>query len=210
MTPRSTWWGALAPSVLAVMACSGSSESPASSDGGNDDAGFDAGAALPIRELNETGPPVPTGPVICSGKMCSAPSGGMIPLVACCLSDNTCGLTFDLSMFGGAVSAGGDGGVPCLDTAPGTVDPSCPSQSMQGFMMAGCCSKAGVCGVDLSMVSMGAIGCNSQQLLPSLGGSPMMTGTLQHCGGAAEDASLGPTDASIAASDGSSSLQDGP
>jgi hypothetical protein len=193
------------------MACSSSSVSPSGSGAGSDDAGFDAGATLPIRELNETGPPVPTGPAICSGKTCTAPSGGMIPLVACCLSDNTCGLTFDLSQFGGAAPGGGDAGLGCLDPSPGTPDPSCPSQSMAGFMMAGCCSKAGVCGVDLSMVSMGAIGCNSQLPFPGLVASgPSMNTPPQPCGDTPEDASAGTSDASSSTSDGSSSSQDGP
>jgi hypothetical protein len=206
MTHRWTWSGALASAVLAVMACSSASRSPASTDGGGDDAGFDTGATLPIRELNETGPPVPTGPVICSGKTCTAPSGGMIPLAACCLSDSTCGLTFDLSQFGGAIPGAGDAGLGCLDPSPGIPDPSCPSQSMAGFTMAGCCSKAGVCGVDLSMVSMGAIGCNAQLPFPGLvGGGQSMNAPPQPCGGSVGDASATPSDAGIPASDGSSS-----
>jgi len=146
-THRLSCWVALAAGVFVLEACGGS-EAGSSSDGGgggSDSASYrDTRATVPVVELNETGPSAqtPTGPVMCSGKMCSAASGGMIPLVACCLSDNTCGLTFDLSMFGGAIpGGGGDAGVPCLDTAPGTPDPNCPSQSMSGFSMPGCCSS---------------------------------------------------------------------
>jgi hypothetical protein len=222
MNPRWTSPSALAPAlfafmpaVVAVMACGGSTDSPAASDGGGADAVAtpgerDSRATVPVVELNETGPAAPTGPVMCSGTMCSAPSGGMIPLVACCLPDNTCGLTFDLSQFGGAIPGGSpDGGLGCLDTAPGTSDPSCPSQSMAGFMMAGCCSRSGVCGVDLSMLSMGALGCNSQLPFPGLGMGQSMSAQPQPCAGQAGDSGPGPHDAGAMAHDASNSPQDG-
>jgi hypothetical protein len=202
-THRLSCWVALAAGVFVLEACGGS-EAGSSSDGGggggSDSASYrDTRATVPVVELNETGPSAqtPTGPVMCSGKMCGAASGGMIPLVACCLSDNTCGLTFDLSMFGGAIpGGGGDAGVPCLDTAPGTADPSCPSQSMAGFSMPGCCSRAGLCGVDLSMLSSGAIGCNSQLPFPGLGMGQPMDAQAQSCTGAGGDGSARSPDAS--------------
>jgi hypothetical protein len=77
-----------------------------------------------------------------------------------------------------------------------------------GFMMAGCCSRAGVCGVDLSMVSMGAIGCNSQLPFPSLSGGSSMNAPPQPCGGAAADAGVDGSDASVGGSDAGTPADD--
>jgi hypothetical protein len=149
--------------------------------------------------------------VTCGSKTCTAPAGGMIQNNACCLPDNSCGAFPDLSSLGGFGGGGvspppsGDdgGGGGCLDVSPGTPDPSCPSQTIMGFPLTGCCSKAGVCGVDLSM---GGLGCNSLSALGPLaslgglgGGAPMDAGpppAPQACGG---------RDAAVVANDGAAS-----
>jgi hypothetical protein len=80
---------------------------------------------------------------------------------------------------------------------------------MAGFSMSGCCTRAGVCGVDLSMLSMGAIGCNSQLPFPGVGMGQSMDAQAQSCKYIAGDASTGAPDASAAAHDANSSQQDG-
>jgi hypothetical protein len=156
--------GVLVPAWLAVAACSSSSEStPTAPDGGaSDGGGGDAtasndGRVLPIMQLNDA-PSVQ--PIACGANMCSPPAGGIIPLTPCCLPDNSCGASLGaFGMMGGAPGAGdAGGGGGCLDTTAGTTDPSCPSQTVMMFPLTGCCSKAGVCGFDLSMVGLG---CNS-------------------------------------------------
>jgi hypothetical protein len=121
----------------------------------------------------------------------------MVPLNACCLPDNSCGGFPDLSGLGAGfpgmappTPAGGGGG--CLDLSPGTPDPSCPSQMVMGISLSGCCSKAGKCGVDLSI---GGLGCNSLTALGGLGG----------LGGAPADAGPPPT---CSAADGGASAHD--
>jgi hypothetical protein len=53
-----------------------------------------------------------------------------------------------------------------------------------GFSLAGCCAKAGVCGVDLTV---GGLGCNPVSALGALaslaGGGAMDAGPPQTCGG---------------------------
>jgi hypothetical protein len=99
--------------------------------------------------------------ITCGSMTCTAPSGGIlpIPLSACCLPDNSCGASPNLSALGGAGAppAGVDAGSVCLTLEAGTPDPSCPSQSVMGFALAGCCA-AGTCGYDLSIIGLG---CNS-------------------------------------------------
>ena len=121
--------------------------------------------------------PGPAAPVMCGGKTCTAPQGGLIPNIACCLPDNSCGAMPDLSGFGMGVPSGGG---TCLDLTPGTPDPSCPSRDAMGFPLAGCCSKAGVCGLDLSM---GGLGCNAITGLSGLSpGGAVDAGSPQTCG----------------------------
>jgi hypothetical protein len=99
------------------------------------------------------------GPVTCGSLTCTAPASGLVPLSACCLPDNSCGASPNLSALGGAGAppAGVDAGSVCLTLEAGTPDPSCPSQSVMGFALAGCCA-AGTCGYDLSIIGLG---CNS-------------------------------------------------
>ena len=96
--------------------------------------------------------------------MAGGMAGGMgagFSLSACCLSDGGCGAGFGGLPIGGA---GPDGGAPCIDTSAGTPDPSCPSMSLI-INLAGCCSNAHVCGVDLSILGLG---CNSTSLFGSI------------------------------------------
>jgi len=199
--------GVLVPAWLAVAACSSSSDStPSASDSGASDGGAtdatasnDAGVRLPIMQLNDA----PSGqPIACGANMCSPPAGGIIPLTPCCLPDNSCGASLGaLGMMGGAPGAGdAGGGGGCLDTTAGTMDPSCPSQMVMGFPLTGCCSKAGVCGFDLSMVGLG---CNS--FAGGLGG-----GASTDAGDAAPPPAqaCGSNDAGVGAHDGAAQATD--
>ena len=210
--------GIFVPAWLAVAACSSSNGStpsnPETSDASLTDASMsNTGTNLPVVTLSEASAPSSGGQsVTCGSKTCAPPAGGMIQNNACCLPDNSCGAFPDLSSlggFGGGVGpppASGDaGGGGCLDVSPGTPDPSCPSQSVMGFALTGCCSKAGVCGLDLSI---GGLGCNPLSALGPLaslgGGAPTDSGPSaapQACGG--NDAAVVPNDG--AASDASSS-----
>jgi hypothetical protein len=182
-------WRAVAISLIAPTAvaigCSSSSNNAAV--GGGDAGVTDAGASGPdgsigaIKELNADAEV--TNTVMCGGTMCVPPSGGMIPLTACCLPNGGCGAS-----FGNLLGGGGDGGGTCISTAPGTMDPSCPAQSAMGMMLPACCSAAGVCGVDLSVAGLG---CNSLSVFGALGGG--LAGPSQPCGDAA--AGSAPTDA---------------
>jgi hypothetical protein len=198
------------PSVLRDASFATPSDASVAGDAG---AAGDASAASDASRADASSVKPPAPPVMCGGKTCTAPQGGPIPNVACCLPDNSCGATPDLSGFGMGVPAGGGGA--CLDVTPGTPDPSCPSQMAMGFPLNGCCSKAGVCGLDLSM---GGLGCNAISAFGALGslggGMPMDAGPPQKCGSGAGDAGVdagpavdaaAPRDASAAdAADGSS------
>jgi hypothetical protein len=196
----------LVPAWLAVAACSSSTETtPNTSDGSTSDGGGGAdatasndGGVLPIMQLNDA----PSAqPIACGANMCSPPAGGIIPLTPCCLPDNSCGASLGaFAMMGGAPGAGDAGGGGCLDTTAGT---SCPSQMVMGFPLTGCCSKAGVCGFDLSMVGLG---CNSFGGAFG-GGAPMDAGDAapppaQACGG--NDGGGGAGDGAARATDAAS------
>jgi hypothetical protein len=208
MTHKLIRWGVFVPAWLAVVACSSSNGStptnPETSDASPGDASMsNTGSNLPVVTLSEAAAAPPGGQsVTCGSKTCTAPAGGMIQNNACCLPDNSCGAFPDLSSLGG-IGGGGVGMPPsddaggggCLDVSPGTPDPSCPSQTVMGFALTGCCSKAGMCGVDLSI---GGLGCNPLSALgplASLGGlgagSPMDAGPAaapQACGGGSDAA----------------------
>jgi hypothetical protein len=199
--------GVLVPACVAVAACSSSSDStPSASDSGASDGGAtdatasnEAGVQLPIMQLNDA----PSGqPIACGANMCSPPAGGIIPLTPCCLPDNSCGASLGaFGMMGGAPGAGdAGGGGGCLDTTAGTMDPSCPSQMVMGFPLTGCCSKASVCGFDLSMVGLG---CNS--FAGGLGGGAGMdagsAAAPQACGGGGNDAGVDAADGAARATD---------
>ena len=116
-----------------------------------------------------------TNGVMCGGMTCIPPTGGMIPLGACCLPNDGCGASI------GAVLTGvGDGGSSCIDTAAGSPDPSCPAQSIMGMSLLACCSAGGVCGVNLSVLGLG---CDSLSVLGAL--VPGAEGPPQPCGDAA-------------------------
>ena len=186
---------------LAFVACSSSNESTpsAASDGGADDAtgSNDAATLLHIRELNDGASSGSGQPIACGANSCAAPTGGMVPLSACCLPDNSCGASVDLGAVPGGAASGGGGGSGCLDTSAGTPDPSCPSQSVMGFSVAGCCSKAGVCGLDLSVAGLG---CNS--FPAGLGGfAPMDAGPPHPCGSGGKDAGVSAPDGAAPAAD---------
>jgi hypothetical protein len=189
--------GLLAVASVAAACSSSSSGSPQTQTTNTpSDASADLVGDGPVGQLNPpTMTPMTTTPqpVQCGSTTCNPPSGSAVPLSACCLPDNSCGGTFGgaaLGMFGG----GGDAGAPCLSTSPGTPDTSCPSQSAMGFALAGCCTAAGVCGIDLSMAGLG---CNSASALAALappgtvpasdGGAP------QACSGNAGAADSGTT-----------------
>ena len=209
----------LLPAWLAVAACSSSNGSTPSGSDASDvspaDASMpDTGSNLPIVTLSEASPPTSGGQsVTCGSKTCTAPAGGMVQNNACCLPDNSCGAFPDLSSLGGGGFGGGGVGAPpapadgggggCLDVSPGTPDPSCPSQTVMGFALTGCCSKAGVCGVDLSI---GGLGCNSLSALgglASLGG--LGGGTAMDAGPSASPQACGGNDGGVVANDGAAS-----
>jgi hypothetical protein len=89
------------------------------------------------------------------GPIMNVPILGMLP--PCCPMDtpNACGGSF--------VLAGGS----CLTTTPGVADSTCPSLTLMGFPLAGCCRPNGMCGVDFSGIMLG---CNDTAGLP--GGMP--------------------------------------
>jgi hypothetical protein len=164
-----------ASSVAAACSSSSSTSPPTETSNPPADASVDLGDG-PIGQLN---PPTmtTTPPVQCGSMMCNPPASTAIPLAACCLSDNTCGASFGAAagaMFGG----GGDAGAACLDTAPGTPDTACPTQTMMGFALPGCCTAGGLCGIDLSMAGLG---CNSLASLAALA-PPGTTGAVSDGG----------------------------
>jgi hypothetical protein len=207
-------WGVRVPAWLAIAVCGCSNESASSAGSTSDASPADAsmpkeGSNLPVVHLSEASAPTSSGKsATCGSKTCTAPAGGMVPNNACCLPDNSCGAFPDLSAIGmglpgmGAPAPGDGGGGGCLDVTPGTPDPSCPSQMVMGFPLMGCCSRAGVCGLDLSI---GGLGCNSLAALGGLGGlggGPAMdAGEPQACGG--KDAGVAAQDGAAPASDAS-------
>jgi hypothetical protein len=97
----------------------------------------------------------------------NVPILGTLP--ACCPGDtpNACGGTFP--------------GGGCLTSTPGVADANCPMLTLMGFPLAGCCRPNGMCGVDLSGISLG---CNDPTALGGMAGGA--------CGG---DAAPPPVDA---------------
>ena len=141
MTGKLAWFGAIISGCAMAAACGSSS-----SNGGSP---ADAGPGDATAPSDDSGSPGDDGsstpPVTCGSTTCQAPSGGLLPLAACCLPDNSCGGTFSAGglgglagMFGGATTfdagafdasafgdAGlGDGGLPCLNLSAGTSDPA--------------------------------------------------------------------------------------
>ncbi len=153
--------GRLAMAVWATgAACSNSSQSPATEGGGTDSGGPSDSGPVPITEVN--GDAAATA-LVCGGTTCTVPSNGLVPLSPCCLPDNRCGATFGsgLAMLTDAAGASSS----CVDTAMGTPDTACPSQSVMGMMLAGCCAVSGMCGLDLSAAGLG---CNPLSALASV------------------------------------------
>jgi hypothetical protein len=187
--------GMLVPVGLAIAACSSSKDATPNTADATDSQDVQA-VIPPITELNEGAAPS-SGPVTCGAMACTVPAGGPVMLTACCLADNTCGASLDLAAMGVSIpGADGGGAIGCLDTSPGPRDPSCPSQTEMGVALAGCCSKAGTCGVDLSIAGLG---CNS---FAGLGGGAI-AGSPQLCGdaGVSADAGVGADGGGAPASD---------
>jgi hypothetical protein len=199
----------IAVTLAAAAACS-SSSSPApaaatnTDDGGTTGAPDDSGSTA--QGTGDTGAAA-TPSIMCGSATCSAPSGALLPLSPCCLPDNSCGATFGsgaLAMFdAGAFDASGldiDAGSLCFDTAAGTPDTACPSQSAMGYTLAGCCTRGGVCGINLSLAGLG---CDSLSALGALapGGAAgdAAIAAPQACGGDA----AAPADAGGAGADAS-------
>lgn len=188
---------------LCSAACSGSSSASSASDAAAFDATTPDGAAPadggtlgdgrlpPIVELNADAPGGGMS-VQCGSTTCSPPAAGAaVSLAACCLPDGGCGASFGMSPL-----ADPEGGAAaCLDTDPGTLDPSCPSTTTMGFHMQGCCSVAGVCGVDLSIIGLGCIS-SIPGLAMADAGPPLP------CGDAAASSTQGSGDAAAQDADG--------
>jgi hypothetical protein len=197
----------IAVTLAAAAACSSSSSSAPAAGTNNDDGGTATGASddsgSTAQGTSDTGVAT-TPPIMCGSATCSAPAGALLPLSPCCLPDNSCGATFGsaaLAMFdAGAFDASGldiDAGSLCFDTAPGTPDTACPSQSAMGYTLAGCCARSGVCGIDLALAGLG---CDSLSALGALapGGAAgdAAISAPQACGGDAAIPDAGQADAS--------------
>jgi hypothetical protein len=184
----------LLPTIALAAAVACGSSSSGNGNAGTQNEGGAGGSSGSTGSSGSSGSGTTTGegdtgtpssaPVVCGGTTCNAPSGGVVPLSSCCQTDNTCGATFSgggLGGLGGAAGGAGlpaDAGLPCLDTSAGTPDSTCPSQTLMGFSLAGCCTKSGVCGTNLSMVGLG---CNSLSAIfggagGGLGGTPVACG----------------------------------
>jgi hypothetical protein len=93
--------------------------------------------------------------VQCGSKTCAADGGGAFGMFAmpCCADESagTCGMSF----MGAACSV------------PSAGDPRCPVvQAFEGISIPGCCTSAGMCGLDASMFGFGGcteLGAAAQQ-----------------------------------------------
>jgi hypothetical protein len=92
--------------------------------------------------------------VVCGMSVCGPITSVAGTWPPCCLVDepNACG---------GFVL-----GTVCLSSTPGTADASCPSVSVMGQALPGCCRRSGLCGANMSIVGLG---CNDPAIL---GGAP--------------------------------------
>ena len=97
------------------------------------------------------------GAIVCGASICppitGTPLGNLQP---CCPpgSLNTCGAIVP--------TAGGT----CFTSTPGVVDSTCPTVNVMGIALPGCCRPNGLCGVSVSVISLG---CNDPTLV---GGAP--------------------------------------
>jgi hypothetical protein len=94
------------------------------------------------------------GTIRCGTSICTPITAGPIGVLQpCCPMDtaNACG---GISPFG------------CLTTTPGMANSRCPTVSVMGISLPGCCRPNGMCGVNLQVVSLG---CNDPVLV---GGMP--------------------------------------
>ena len=164
------------------VACSSSSQAPATDGSGGDASDSNDSGLHPITEVNGDAGSGAAVSIMCGGAMCTVPSNGLVPLSPCCLPDNGCGATFGsaLAMFTDAAGAAST----CVNPAAGTPDPACPSQLVMGMMLAGCCSVSGSCGLDLSAAGLGCNGLSALSTLP-LG---VDAATPRSCSAAAGDA----------------------
>jgi hypothetical protein len=197
MDKRTLWMGALLLAALSV-GC-GSSNKPSQEDAGDsglEDAGKPDAGKKP--DASTTTPTMTAMPVPCGTNICMPPAG---------LGGLAGGLG---GMAGGGLGGllgglGGGGGpmVCCLDESKGqcgmltngacmpppTPDPRCPSLSVFGMMISGCCVN-NMCGTDASMLGMG---CSENGMaaaaLNGLGlGTFIMIPPAQTCDHSGEDA----------------------
>jgi hypothetical protein len=172
--------------LLGCAAACNSSAASSSGDSGAEDAGLEDGRLPPIVELNAEASG--SSSAQCGALTCDSPALGMsIGVTACCLVDGGCGAS--LGAAGGAAS--------CLDTAPGTADPSCPSAAPKGFTLVGCCSVTGFCGVDLSVVGIGCVPVSAVAAMATADAGPP-----RPCGDGAASGTHGAIDASSDRGDG--------
>jgi hypothetical protein len=93
------------------------------------------------------------GTMLSCGTCAPANLFGFIMAPACCTSNNKCGL--DLSQLGSAT---------CVEqNAAGTLDPSCPTASVMGVMLQGCCRPDGTCGAMDTYLGLGCTAATSTE-----------------------------------------------
>ncbi|MEZ4219784.1 MAG: hypothetical protein R3B13_02565 [Polyangiaceae bacterium] len=94
---------------------------------------------------------------------CPQPPPSPIGQVTSCCAGDKCGITIDL--LGGQ----------CLELGqPGSADPSCPTQNVQGFPLQGCCKPSNVCGL---MDPLFGLGCVDPSQFGQPAGPPCGGGT---------------------------------
>jgi hypothetical protein len=128
--------------ALLWIGCGGDDTAPggsAGSGGGGGSTGQDASS------MEDAATDAPMS-IMCGTATCPArtlPFIGLVP--PCCPAgeENTCG----------AIPPG----MGCATTSMGTMDPSCPQRTVNGFPAAGCCAAVGICGATLAAIGLG---CN--------------------------------------------------
>lgn len=140
----------------------GSGGSPTGGSGGGVPTGGASGSGGSTGGAGNVGGGGGSGPVVCGGVTCDPPSLPIGQADSCCVGDK-CGITS--SMIGGQ----------CVElNQPGTPDPTCPEQSIQGFNLPGCCKDTGFCGVMDTFLGLGCVDpgqFTSQPPIPCGGGT---------------------------------------
>ena len=119
--------------------CGGDAE-PTTEGTGGKGSGNGSGGKSTMTDEGTGG--APEGSVPCGEKNCVVPEGAMGP--ACCKDafSSACGVK---------------SGTSCVDP-PKPPPPGCPAiPGFMGFNITACCTPAGLCGVDLTMVGQGCI-----------------------------------------------------